>query len=117
LQDTVSRGDRKAGHHPGRQINLLSREWLLGLQDVGYRIEPGQFGEQITVLGIDFETLKVGAQLQLGRTACLEIRQARNKGVDDAAASFKTPEQLKGYAAPADRVKSDMQVIYNELKK
>jgi len=43
-------GDRKAGHHPKRQINLLSREWLLRLQD---------------------------AQLQLGPTACIEITQGR----------------------------------------
>ena len=70
-------GDRKAGHHPKRQINLLSREWLLRLQDAGYRIEPGQFGEQITLVGIDLEELKVGEQLQLGPTACIEITQAR----------------------------------------
>jgi MOSC domain-containing protein YiiM len=70
-------GDRKAGHHPGRQINLLSREWLLRLQDAGYQIEPGQFGEQITLLGIELEELRVGEQLQLGPTACIEIRQAR----------------------------------------
>jgi MOSC domain-containing protein YiiM len=70
-------GDRKAGHHPKRQINLLSREWLLRLQDAGYRIEPGQFGEQITLLGIDLEELKVGEQLRLGPTACIEITQAR----------------------------------------
>jgi MOSC domain-containing protein YiiM len=70
-------GDRKAGRHPGRQINLLAREWLLELQDAGYRIQPGQFGEQITLLGIDLEKLKVGQQLQLGPIACIEITQAR----------------------------------------
>jgi len=71
-------GDRKAGHHAERQINLLSREWLLRLKNVGYRIEPGQFGEQITLAGIDLEQLKVGERLQLGATACIEIKRTRN---------------------------------------
>jgi MOSC domain-containing protein YiiM len=71
-------GDRKAGHHAERQINLLSREWLLRLKDVGYRIEPGQFGEQITLVGIDLEQLKLGERLQLGATACIEVRRLRN---------------------------------------
>ena len=71
-------GDRKAGHHPGRQINLLSQEWLLRLQDLGYRIRPGQFGEQIILAGVDLEELNVGDRLQLGATAFLEITQARN---------------------------------------
>jgi cyclase len=39
------------------------------------------------------------------------------KSVDEAAANFKTPEQFKGYSAPAATVKSDLQVIYNELRK
>lgn len=71
-------GDQKAGHQPGRQINLLSREWLLGLEDLGYRIEPGQFGEQIALLGINFNELKCGDILQLGATACIETGQPRN---------------------------------------
>jgi MOSC domain-containing protein YiiM len=71
-------GDRKAGHHADRQVNLLSREWLLRMQNAGYRIAPGQFGEQITLAGIDLEQLKVGERLQLGATACIEIKRARN---------------------------------------
>ena len=58
-------GDRKAGHHAERQVNLLSREWLLRMQDAGYRISPGQFGEQITLVDIDLDHLKRGERLQL----------------------------------------------------
>ncbi len=71
-------GDRKAGHHPDRQVNLLSREWLLRMKDVGYRIAPGQFGEQITLVDIDLEQLTCGERLQLGATACIEITRARH---------------------------------------
>jgi glyoxylase-like metal-dependent hydrolase (beta-lactamase superfamily II) len=52
--------------------------------------------------------------------AFVAYTQAQMKGgrsVDEAAAGFKTPETFKGYAAPAATVKSDMQVIYNELKR
>jgi MOSC domain-containing protein YiiM len=71
-------GDRKAGHHAERQVNLLSREWLLRMQDAGYRISPGQFGEQITLVDIDLDHVKRGERLQLGDTACIEISQARH---------------------------------------
>ncbi len=71
-------GDRKAGHHVDRQVNLLSREWLLRMQNAGYRIAPGQFGEQITLVDIDLEQLTRGDRLQLGATACIEIRRARH---------------------------------------
>jgi len=88
-------GDRKAGHQADRQINLLSREWLLQLKDVGYRIEPGQFGEQLTLVGIDLEQLKLGERLQLGATACIEIRRVRN---------------------PCDRLQASQQLAIDGLK-
>jgi MOSC domain-containing protein YiiM len=70
-------GDQKAGHHPDRQLNLLSREWLMALQPKGYKIEPGQFGEQIIIAGLAVESLEPGARLQLGRGACIEITSLR----------------------------------------
>ena len=70
-------GDQKAGHHPARQINLLSREWLQRLAPVGYRTEPGQFGEQIVVSGLAVESLAPGVCLQLGSEARIEITKAR----------------------------------------
>jgi hypothetical protein len=37
------------------------------------------------------------------------------KSVDDAAAGYKVPDRFKGYTAAPARVKSDVQVIYDEL--
>ena len=88
-------GDRKAGHQTERQINLLSREWLLRMKDLGYRIEPGQFGEQITLVGIDLEQLKPGERLQLGATACIEIRRVRNPCGRFQVAQQSALERLK----------------------
>jgi hypothetical protein len=52
-------------------------------------------------------------------TAFVDYARAKMKAgasVNDAAAGFRTPAQFKGYeTGPADRVKSNMQVIYNEL--
>ncbi len=70
-------GDQKAGHHPDRQLNLLSREWLLELQAKGYKTAPGQFGEQIILTGLAVERLEPGARLQLGRQVCIEITKPR----------------------------------------
>ncbi len=69
--------DQKAGHHPDRQLNLLSQEWLMALQPKGYKTKPGQFGEQIIITGLAVESLEPGVRLQLGREACIEITSLR----------------------------------------
>jgi cyclase len=61
--------------------------------------------------------LKEYAEYMAAFVAYTQAEMKAGKSVDDAAAGFKTPEQFKGYAAPAATVKSDMQVIYNETKK
>jgi MOSC domain-containing protein YiiM len=70
-------GDQKAGHHPDRQLNLLSKEWLEAVHPKGYHTEPGQFGEQIILEGVAVEALEPGARLQLGRAAVIEITKLR----------------------------------------
>ena len=70
-------GDRKAGHNPIRQLNLLSLEWLTAVGPKGYKTEPGQFGEQIIVAGLAVESLEPGARLQLGNEACIEVTKSR----------------------------------------
>jgi glyoxylase-like metal-dependent hydrolase (beta-lactamase superfamily II) len=46
-----------------------------------------------------------------------QAQMRAGKSVDAAAAGYQVPERFKGYTAPAARVKSDVQVIYDELKK
>jgi MOSC domain-containing protein YiiM len=70
-------GDQKAGHHPDRQLNLLSRAWLDSNAAKGYKTGPGQFGEQIIIDGLPMETLQPGTQLQLGESAWIEITKTR----------------------------------------
>lgn len=70
-------GDRKAGHHPERQLNILSQEWLEAVGAKGYRNGPGQFGEQIIVSDLAVEKLAAGTQLQLGESARIEVVKTR----------------------------------------
>ncbi len=71
------RGDRKAGHNPNRQVNLLSADWLAAAAAQGYRAGPGQFGEQLIVAGLELIDLLPGARLLLGDAAVLEIVKGR----------------------------------------
>jgi molybdopterin adenylyltransferase len=77
IADHGIRGDHKAGRNRQRQLNLLSVDWLKVQQQKGYRIEPGSFGEQLIVQGIDLEALKPGTRLQLGNKAIIEITKPR----------------------------------------
>ena len=77
VADHGIKGDAKAGRGRSRQVNILSREWLDGLKALGYRTEPGEFGEQITVQGLEVEKLQPGERLQIGESATIEITKAR----------------------------------------
>lgn len=70
-------GDQKAGRNPRRQLNLLSTAWLAERKSEGYRSEPGNFGEQLIIDGLDVSNLKPGDVLQLGDEARIEISKAR----------------------------------------
>jgi MOSC domain-containing protein YiiM len=43
----------------------------------GFKAQPGELGEQMTIRGLDVRTLAAGDRLQLGETAVLEIVKAR----------------------------------------
>ena len=70
-------GDEKAGHHPERQLNLISAEWLQNMQARGFKIKPGEFGEQLVVEDLAVEELQTGERVQLGHSAVIEITKAR----------------------------------------
>lgn len=83
-------GDRKAGHNPQRQLNILSYEWLQARKAEGFRAEPGQFGEQLVVRGLDVLALQPGERLQLGPQAVIEVVKPRTGCLRLAAAHGKS---------------------------
>jgi MOSC domain-containing protein YiiM len=61
-----------------RQIHLVHRELLDGLQERGFRVGPGTIGENITTLGVDLLGLPTGTRLRIGSSATIEVTGLRN---------------------------------------
>lgn len=97
-------GDRKAGLNEKRQLNILSLEWLEGLRPLGYRTEPGSFGEQIIVKGLPLETLQPGDRLRVGGEALLEITKPRTGCIRLEAAQGQSNAAFNGQVGMMARV-------------
>lgn len=72
-KDWGLRGDAHAGHWH-RQVSLLSADEIAAFNEKGAGVQPGAFGENLVVEGIDFRRLPVGTQLGCG-DVLLEITQ------------------------------------------
>lgn len=66
-------GDAHAGDWH-RQVSLLSADEIAAFNARGAAVEPGAFGENLIVEGIDFRTLPVGTLLRCGHVL-LEVTQ------------------------------------------
>jgi MOSC domain-containing protein YiiM len=70
-------GDRQADrvHHgsPDQALCLYSLEVIEALQAEGHPIEPGSAGENLTMAGIDWGLIGIGARLKVGRDVELEV--------------------------------------------
>ena len=61
-----------------RQVHLIHAELHDELRAKGFRVEPGEMGENITTRGIDLLSLPVNARLHLGTSAIVEVKGLRN---------------------------------------
>lgn len=66
-------GDAHAGS--GRQVSLLANESVDTMRAAGMELHPGDFGENLTVLGIEVHRLPIGARLRVGDSAVLEVSE------------------------------------------
>jgi MOSC domain-containing protein YiiM len=66
-------GDAHAGSH--RQISLLPIESFDKLENDIIKINPGDFAENITTIGIEFNNFFVGRRIKIGKSIELEITQ------------------------------------------
>ena len=66
-------GDAHAGHWH-RQVSLLSADKIADFNAKGANVQPGAFGENLVVEGLDFRAMPVGTRLRCGQ-ALLEITQ------------------------------------------
>jgi MOSC domain-containing protein YiiM len=68
-------GDMK-GSSTKRQLNVMCAEALAELGAEGFKVAPGEMGEQIVVAGVDSAALAPGARIKLGE-AVIEVVEPR----------------------------------------
>ena len=80
--DTHIQMDRVAGdwqnnrvHHggPDQAVCIYSLELILALQSEGHPVFPGALGENLTLAGLDWAEVTLGAALRIGEAVHLEI--------------------------------------------
>ena len=66
---------RDLEHHggPDRALCVFPREVIRTLQAEGHPIAPGQIGENLTVEGLDWDTVAPGVRLLLGEDVLVEV--------------------------------------------
>ncbi len=73
-----SRGSRRSDAAKLRQVHLVHRELFDEMAILGFKVRPGDIGENITTKGIDLLRLPRGTRLRLGRDAVVEVTGLRN---------------------------------------
>ena len=61
-----------------RQVHLIHQELFSHMADAGFKVDPGELGENITTQGIDLLALPVGAVLKVGSEALIAVSGLRN---------------------------------------
>ena len=58
-----------------RQVSLLAMESIQKMKDMGLKVGPGDFAENLTTEGIDLVSLPVGTRLKIGPECLAEVTQ------------------------------------------
>jgi len=61
-----------------RQVHLIHEELFEELATKGFKVAPGDLGENVTTRDVDLLSLPVGAKLHLGDSAIVEVTGLRN---------------------------------------
>lgn len=68
-------GDAHAECLINRQVSLLAMESVDKMQNLGLKLSPGDFAENITTEGIDLVTIPIGTRIAIGDEVILEMSQ------------------------------------------
>jgi MOSC domain-containing protein YiiM len=58
-----------------RQVSLLAMESISKMVNLGLKVGPGDFAENITTQGLDLLRLPVGTRFRIGESSLLEVTQ------------------------------------------
>lgn len=72
-------GDAHASSIWHRQVSLLALESIKKMQAMGFKVNPGDFAENITTEGIDLLKLPVGTKITIGDNVEAEVSQIGKK--------------------------------------
>ncbi|MDQ0752532.1 MOSC domain-containing protein YiiM [Streptomyces africanus] len=61
-----------------RQVHLIHEELFAEVGEEGFKVAPGELGENITTRGIDLLGLPAGTLLRIGDSAVVEVTGLRN---------------------------------------
>jgi molybdopterin adenylyltransferase len=68
-------GDAHADCSTHRQVSLLDISSINKMRELGLKVDPGDFAENLTTEGIDLVSTPVGTHLAVGKEVLLEITQ------------------------------------------
>lgn len=68
-------GDGHASEKWHRQVSLLALESIKKMQEMGLKVGPGDFAENITTEGIDLPVLPIGTKMTIGNEVEVEVSQ------------------------------------------
>ena len=74
IEDNGIQGDAHAGQGD-RQISLLALESINKMRDDSISLNPGDFGENITTIGLNLMKLSIGSILKIGEKVVIKITQ------------------------------------------
>jgi MOSC domain-containing protein YiiM len=79
-----------------RQVHLIASELFDALRTRGFKVRPGDLGENITTMGLDLECLPLGTTLFLNASATVRLTGLRTPCVliDRSEAGLK--DELRG---------------------
>ncbi|KYG98515.1 MOSC domain-containing protein [Bradyrhizobium sp. DOA1] len=60
-----------------RQVHLIAAELFASLSEAGFEVAAGDMGENITTTGLDLERMPLGAFIELGPSAIVELTGLR----------------------------------------
>lgn len=67
--------DAHADSTTHRQVSFMAKESIQKMVDLGVKVGPGDFGENLTTEGIDLVSLPVGTEVKVGPEVVLEVTQ------------------------------------------
>jgi MOSC domain-containing protein YiiM len=68
-------GDAHADKEAQRQLSLLAIESIQKMRNLGLKVNPGDFAENITTEGIILKDLNIGTKISIGKSSILEVTQ------------------------------------------